>query len=143
MKYLGIDYGTKRIGLAVSDDDGVLAFPHTVFPNTPHTLLELSTLIELHNIGACVIGESVNQNGELNNAAIGAKALGEVIRGQLSIPVFYEKEFFTSFEAHGRQGKERFNARKEKIDKTESIDARAAALILQRFLDKNIQKTKL
>ena len=140
MKYLGVDFGTKRIGLAVSDESGILAFPHTVFPNSSHTLLELKTLIDLQNISACVIGESVDQTGALNDIAIPARAFGQLIQSQLGLPVYYEKEFFTSFEAHERQGKERFNARKESVDKTDMLDARAAALILQRFLDRQNKK---
>lgn len=140
MKYVGVDYGSKRIGLAVSDEEGKLAFPSTVFPNTSHTLVEFQKFIEINSIGACVIGESVDQNGTPNNIAVSAKAFGEVIKAQLGIPVFYEKEFFTSFEAHGRQGKERFNARQTTYEKPEMLDARAAALILQRFLDKQQKK---
>lgn len=140
MKYLGIDYGSKRIGLAISDEEGKLAFPSTIFPNTSHTMVEFQKFIEMHNIEACVIGESVDQDGNPNNIAISAKAFGEVIKAQLGLPVFYEKEFFTSFEAHGRQGKERFNARQVSYEKPDMLDARAAALILQRFLDKQQKK---
>jgi putative Holliday junction resolvase len=140
MKYVGVDYGSKRIGLAMSDEDGKLAFPSTIFPNTSHTLVEFQKFIEIYSIEACVIGESVDQDGTPNNIAVSAKAFGEVVKAQLGLPVFYEKEFFTSFEAHGRQGKERFNARQTTYEKPEMLDARAAALILQRFLDKQQKK---
>ena len=46
MKYLGIDYGAKKIGIALSDQNGIMAFPHTVIENDEHTIATIT-----HNLG--------------------------------------------------------------------------------------------
>ena len=58
MRYLGVDYGSKKIGLALSDESGTMGFPHSIVPNTPRLVEELCALIAKENIGAVVIGES-------------------------------------------------------------------------------------
>ena len=63
MRYLGVDYGSKKIGLALSDEGGTMGFPHTIISNTPRLIDELCALIAKENIGAVVIGESRNLAG--------------------------------------------------------------------------------
>ena len=53
MKYMGIDYGTKRIGIAVSDDGGTIAFPRVVIQNTPKLFTELLDIIKSEFLTAC------------------------------------------------------------------------------------------
>lgn len=134
MRYLGIDYGTKYVGLAVSDADGRLAFPKSVVANDNNLLSTISVMIEAEDIEAIVIGESVDQTGKANNVQI---AINDFV-GQLSmlvgLPVHYEKEMFTSLEA-SKQDMKRPTARKPK-SKIIKKDDSAAALILQRYLDK-------
>jgi RNase H-fold protein (predicted Holliday junction resolvase) len=68
------------------------------------------------------------------------KGFAEALERRFEVPVRFEKEFMTSFEAHGRQGKEVNNARQTKFAAPDNLDARAAALILQRYLDKQNKK---
>ena len=140
MKYLGIDYGTKRVGLALSDDSGTLAFPHEVLPNTIGLTAAIEDIIRSEKIDEIVMGESLDQNGEDNKVQKQIKGFAEALERRFEVPVRFEKEFFTSYEAHGRQGKESNNARLTKFAAPTELDARAAALILQRYLDK--QKNK-
>jgi RNase H-fold protein (predicted Holliday junction resolvase) len=62
------------------------------------------------------------------------------LEAELELPVYLQKEFMTTIEARGREGKEINNARKTQKEKSSQVDASAAALILQRYLDKKNQK---
>ena len=52
MRYLGIDYGSKRVGLALSDEAGTIGFPHAILKNTRRLIDELRVIIAKENIGA-------------------------------------------------------------------------------------------
>ena len=139
MKYMGIDYGTRRIGIAVSDEAGQIAFPKFVWQNDKQVLTNIKTLVVEEEIGAIVFGDSVDASGKENILNVAVKDFAEQIKKEINLPVFFEKEFWSSYEAHGRQGKEAKNARKQSVAKTEGLDAKAAAVILQRYLDKNFR----
>ena len=66
VKFLGIDFGIKRIGVAVSDDHGTLAFPKEIVLNDAKTLARLGEIINQEKINEIVIGESVDFSGKLN-----------------------------------------------------------------------------
>ncbi len=141
MKYLGVDFGTKNIGIAMSDDLGQIAFPKIVIKNSPDTLDEIVKIAESEGAEGIVLGESRDQSGNLNKIHEAAASLGQDL-SQKGFQVFFEKEFWTSFEAHTRQGKESMNARKQKVKATENLDAKAASLILQRYLDRQNRQIK-
>lgn len=133
MRYLGIDYGSKRIGLALSDEAGTMGFPHTILQNTPRIADELCALITKENVGAVVIGKSRTLNGGENTIAKDARALGSLIAEHTGTPVFYESEVFTSAEARRAPGKEiKSRAAKRHVN----VDASAAALILTSYLSR-------
>lgn len=131
MRYLGIDYGSKKVGLALSDESGSMGFPHTILTNTPKLLDEVLALIKKENVGAVVMGESRNLDESANPIAAEARAFGD--RLAETVPVSYESEVFTSAEAR------RMFAPSEKTRKpmnTDAVDASAAALILTSYLSK-------
>ncbi|MFI5260283.1 MAG: Holliday junction resolvase RuvX [Candidatus Paceibacteria bacterium] len=133
MRYLGIDYGTKKIGLALSDESGTMGFPHSIVPNTPRLVDELCALIAKENVGAVVIGESLNLSGAENPIAKSAHALGNMIAERTGAPVLYESEVFTSAEARRAPEKEmKSRAAKPRAN----VDASAAALILTSYLSR-------
>jgi len=142
MKFLGIDYGSKRIGLALSDDGGTLAFPKEIIPNDKKALDKVKEIILSEKAEEVVIGESLNFEGEPNAIMEEAKAFIKELLHELQIPVYLEKEFLTSVEARKSvNGKSEWNvARKVKEGISEKADASAAALILQRFLDRRNKK---
>jgi putative Holliday junction resolvase len=131
MAHLAIDYGKKYIGLAVSDPDGVLAFPSGVVANNDKTIDVIMDLIKEKSIDVIVIGDSIDEHGEKNHIAKYATEFGNEIKEKSGLPVHYINESFTSSHA-------RFAFDDTKIKGR--IDASAAALILQRFLDKQKQK---
>lgn len=122
MKYLGIDYGTKKVGIALSDDGGSLAFPHSVIPNDFSFIQKVQGIIESENVEAIVVGHSLAMNGTENPVMEQVHAFKEVWE-QAGFTVHLEPEFLTTFQA------------KRNTDDA-MADASAAALILQSFLDK-------
>jgi putative Holliday junction resolvase len=147
MRFLGIDYGTKRIGLAISDENGKLAFPKEILPNDFHTFDRLSVLIKKENIKEIVVGESVDFSGKLNALSGRIEVFILELSEKFNLPVHKQKEFLTSVEARkSKNDKSTLNQaqshNKVKQIKSGRIDASAAALILQRYLDKinNIKK---
>ncbi|MEK7114081.1 MAG: Holliday junction resolvase RuvX [Patescibacteria group bacterium] len=131
MRYLGVDYGSKKVGLALSDEAGVMGFPHRIVRNSPRLIDELCALVAKENIGAIVIGKSRTLAGGENPIAKDARALGSLVTLRARVPVFFESEVFTSTEARRMPGKE-IKSRAPK--KHAAVDASAAALILTSFL---------
>ena len=144
MRYLGIDYGTKKIGLALSDEDGTMGFPHTIISNTSRLVDDLCVLIAKENVGSVVIGESRDFAGNDNPIAEAARTLGTHITERAGVPVFFESEVLTSAEARrlpaGRQVR---RSRKSRAPKRHiAVDASAAALILTSYLSHNDHESR-
>ncbi len=133
MRYLGIDYGTKKLGLALSDEQGTMGFPHAILSNTPKIVDELCALIAKENVGCVVIGESRDLSGTHNPIAAAATSLGEELTTRAGVPVFYESEVFTSAEARRAPHKEEKSRAPKRYP---AVDASAAALILTSYLSR-------
>ena len=141
MRYLGIDYGSKRVGLAISDEEGMMAFPYKIVQNNQELLDTIHNICGQEEVGGIVIGESFNNAREPNEIMKDIKIFAEKLNSEVGLPIYMEKEFMTTIEARGREGKEVNNAKKIKKGEQAAADASAAALILQRFLDrKNLNK---
>ena len=134
MKYLGIDYGTKRIGVAVSDPEGRVAFPLTVVSANGVALAVVAGLVEQHGAGEIVMGESRDLSGQPNPVQKKIEEFGRELGELTSVSVVYSPELFTSALA-ARQFTPEAGSRK-KNPSHDNLDASAAALILQGFLDK-------
>lgn len=126
MKYLGIDYGSKKVGFAQSDDDGRLAFPLMVSANDNSLVKDTLELIREMKYVAVVIGESVDGKGKPNAIAKEARKFGASLENAIDVRVVYEKEWYSTVEARLQPGKQG----------EREIDDQAAAIILQRYLDK-------
>lgn len=137
MKYLGIDYGTKRIGLAVSDDEGRVAFPNKVIQNSPRAVEEVLEIIANESVDEVVIGESKDFNMQDNPIMEKAKSFADDLSEKSGKSVSFHSEIFTSAqvatENHFSNTPREQTVRGEK--KVVDLDAKAAALILQNFLD--------
>ena len=141
MKFLGIDYGTKRIGLAVSDENHTLAFPKKVIVNNKDIFREISKILKEEDIAEIVVGESLDFMGKPNTISRKIEDFISKLEQQFRVKIHREKEFLTSVEAR-KIGNTKMSFYKtqahSKVKKKKDIkvDAGAAALILQRFLDR-------
>jgi putative Holliday junction resolvase len=126
MKYLGIDYGSKRIGLSVSDKDGNFAFPNEVLLNKGlrASVEAVAEIIKKDDIGAVVVGHSANFRGQDNPIMRNVRQFIDSLKREIDLPIHLEPEFMTSVQAARITGKDK------------NLDAQAAAIILQSFLDK-------
>ena len=141
MKFLGIDYGTKRIGLAISDDGGRIAFPKEIILNDSDIFKSIGEIIKKEKINEIVIGESVDFSGKLNALSVRIEEFIFEFKENFDLPIHKQKEFLTSVEARkGGDTKEILTQKQShsrlKDKKRGHIDSSAAALILQRYLDK-------
>ncbi|MFA6253809.1 MAG: Holliday junction resolvase RuvX [Candidatus Paceibacterota bacterium] len=129
MRYLGIDYGNRKVGLAISDEAGSFAFPYQVIKNEGVDKLvgQIEKICDNEGIGIIVLGESLDLSGEANPIQKDISVFKEKLEKEAGREVVLQKEFFTTREA------------RRVIDEngTDSeTDARAAALILKSYLDR-------
>ena len=135
-KLIGIDYGEKKIGIALSDDDGAVAFPKEIIKNDGELINYIADLALKENISCIVMGQSTNYHGKDNPIMERAYQFKKALEKKLSVPVYFEVEFLTSVEAQRQQQEADLpRSRKPKVNK--HVDASAAAIILQSFIDKN------
>lgn len=130
MRILGIDYGSKRVGVAVSDPRRKFALPHGVVPNGADLLGEIVKAAKENGAEEIVMGESRDFNGQPNSILAESLEFKKSLEGE-GFTVYLEPEFMTSQHAERFQGK------------NEKIDASAAALILQSYLDREADDSDL
>jgi putative Holliday junction resolvase len=124
MRKMGIDYGTKRVGIALSDESGTMSFPHSVVPNSAKLLDVIIGLIEEKKVGEIVIGHSLNKDGVANTVQTAIDSLILDITLATGLPVHLQPEQFSTQAALRIQGR------------NDMTDASAAALILESYLSK-------
>lgn len=125
MRYLGIDYGTKRIGIAISDENGGYAFPETILENNKLAIPAIVRLMNERGVGRVVLGESKNLDGTPNPLMEKINYFKKKLETEIAPMVIdMHPEFLTSHQAS------------HFAPKGEAIDASAAAIMLQAYLDK-------
>ncbi len=127
MRFLGIDYGSKRVGIAVSDEAGQFAMPLIVLNTSQNLVKEITDIAKENKVKEIVMGESKNYKGEANAILPASMNLKKDLESGGFI-VHMEPEFMTSANAERFQGK------------NDMLDASAAALILQSYLDSHKNK---
>lgn len=128
MRCLGIDYGRRRIGLALSDPTLLIASPLMIIENRglKKTLLQIMDLIQKNDVGQIVVGLPLHANGDESEMSREARHFGSAFVA-LGFPVEFVDERYTSFEAESIIGNNRQS--KSLVDKV------AASIILQMYLD--------
>ncbi len=133
MRILALDHGTKRIGVAVSDETKTIAQPLEYIPAEPFAgfLERLRQLIREKEIDLILIGLPRNMDGSYGPAAEKVQTFAGVLGGAITVPIKMWDERLTSAQANRVliQGGARRAKRKEKVDQT------AAAILLQSYLD--------
>lgn len=124
MKYLCIDYGTKRVGIATSDDEGMMAFPLRVIPNGKKLLEAIGAICRAEHIGTIIVGKSHNFQNKPNPIMRDIAPFAQTLQRELGLPVEFMDEVLSSREAARITGENSEN------------DSSAAALVLQSYLDK-------
>jgi len=124
MRTIGIDYGKKRVGVAISDEIGDFAYPYGVLVNTKRLVKEILEICKKEGVGEIVIGESLDFKGNKNQIMGDVEKFKAELEKETELPVKYENEFMTSAEASRGQGF---------VDK---LDASAAAIILRTYLNR-------
>ena len=139
VRALGVDYGLKRIGLAISDASGTLARPLAILDRArlPNDRLAAAAVLEAiaglddEPIAVIVVGWPRRLDGSANAQTPRVEAFAGELRRQTSVPVVLQDERLSSHEAESRL------AAREKDWRTRKarLDAAAAAVILQDYLD--------
>ena len=125
MRLIGIDYGRKRVGIAVSDEEGKFALPYAVWLNDVKLVSKIKALCVEKKASAVVIGESRDLGGRANEILKDIMFLKAALDEILEMPVYLEPEFYTTAEAERIQGRNALT------------DASAAALILKSYLERH------
>lgn len=121
---LGIDYGKKRVGVAMSDPDKKIAFPHSIIENDPELPQQIHELCKQNEIDLVVVGESKDFNQKENPIMADIKRFVEKFSKLSHITLVYEPETLSSHQVSKIQGD------------TENIDSGAASIILQSYLNR-------
>lgn len=135
MKRIGIDYGTKRVGIALSDDEGRLAFPYAILPQDKNLPQKIAEICAKEGAGAIVIGESRDFNQKENPIMPAVRALKTALEKETGLPVYLEPEMLTSVQARHPIGKSPMRKSRKKTQR-KPVDSAAAAIILQGYIDR-------
>ena len=133
-KALGIDFGTKRVGLALSDRSNIIASPYRTlnYVSEKDLITQLETVVSENDIEILVLGLPMNMKGEDTVQTKKVRNFKEIL-STLQIPIVFEDERLSSVSAINSLILQNVKTghNKPEIDKT------AAAIILQQYLDKN------
>ena len=135
MRYIGLDLGTKTLGIALSDKIGIIATSiktlHFEEENYADVLEELSEIIKKEEVNAIVLGLPKNMHNSLGDSASRSLMFKEMLEKKFNMPVYLQDERMSSVEAHNIMLEGNLSRKKRK----KHVDALAANIILQRFLD--------
>ena len=123
MRWVGVDPGGARVGIAVCDDEERIAVPVEVVPASA-AVPAIRTIATREGAGGIVIGLAISMDGVERTSAAAGRRLGERVRRVLGLPVEHEDERLSTFAVEREVGHARPN------------DDLAAAHILQQFIDR-------
>ncbi|MCX6135629.1 MAG: Holliday junction resolvase RuvX [Ignavibacteriales bacterium] len=133
-RIMGIDFGTTRIGLSLSDPLQIIAVPFKTLDNKLGVIDRICETIQQEEVGLVVVGMPLNLKGEKGKKAVEVEKFVEEVRKGTSIEIIHWDERFTTSIAHQTlltMGTKREDRRTNKG----RVDAMAAAILLQGFLD--------
>lgn len=133
MRILGLDHGTRRVGVAVSDEMHLIALPLEYIAPEPFAafLARLKEILREKEIELILIGMPRNMDGSYGPAALKVQEFAAALKDAVTVPLKLWDERLTTTQAQKFliQGGMRRDQRKEKVDQT------AAAILLQSYLD--------
>ncbi len=135
-RILGLDYGSKRIGVAVSDPLRIIAKGVSVIEQSPSVMEEIRMLVTSYDVGEIVVGMPFTLKGEKRQTADDVEKFMNRLHDALNIPVVSIDERFTSQLAQETIRMMGVKKKQRQVKKT--VDMTAAALILQQYLDRHV-----
>ena len=138
MRVLGIDYGERRIGVAVSDPTGTIAQPLPTLKRRRGKRPPLKAIVEVaaeNEVRELVMGLPLALSGDETEWTAEVRSVGDELGRRLEVPVHYIDERFTS--ARAEKALAELGLSKTQRRQKERVDAAAAVLILQAWLDRN------
>ncbi len=138
-RVLGIDFGTRRVGAAVSDPRRKIATPLEVYErrDAVQDVRHYRKLVEEHDIDLIVIGLPLHTSGQMSDSAKKARAWGEWLARETTIKVVYHDERYSTVDAEERL----LAAGVKRQGRKERRDMLAAQILLQDFLDAGCPET--
>jgi putative Holliday junction resolvase len=130
MRYLAIDLGQKRTGLAICDDGEMIASPLCAITDQSSLISRVKKIVVAEEAGAIVIGLPLNMDGSEGDPVKNVRNFANDLAKEVDLPIHFQDERLTSFDAEQKLAGE-FTRKKKK----KRLDAIAAASILQAFLD--------
>ena len=133
MRVLAIDHGTKRMGIALSDPSGIIALPLEFIAAEPFAqfLARLKEILREKEVEMVLVGMPRNMDGSYGPAAAKVREFVAVLKENIIIPLRTWDERLTSTQANRML----IQANVRRQDRKEKVDAAAAAILLQSFLD--------
>lgn len=130
MKFMALDYGLKRTGIAVSDPSGIMAFPRATIQMKGKDLFfaEILDLADAEGIEAFVVGLPLYSDGSDSETTRQVRNMTTRLKRRTELPVFFMEESLSSYEAADRLAEGGKKGGREKLDQA------AAAIILESFL---------
>ena len=141
MWYLGLDLGSKTLGIAISDKTGLIATSYkTIRHNEEYNKLidDIKNIVEEENIESIVLGFPKNMNNTIGPKGELSLKFKEKLEKKISIPVFLEDERLTTKSATDVL----ISNNVSRKDRKKVVDSIAATIILQSYLDKENKKWK-
>lgn len=126
---MGVDYGTKRVGVALSDEGGTMAFPCAILENGKGLMGEIKNICVKEGVEQIVVGESLNYQGAPNRVMEEINNFVGEVGEAIGVPVAFQREFLSTQQARFFQ------------EKKKHVDDSAAAVILQSYLDTKNSKS--
>jgi len=137
-RILGIDYGSRRVGLALSDPLGIIAQPIDALQQSSHLINDIQSVIEREQVRIVVVGLPLNLKGQEAKTAQEVQKFVEQLRSTVSMQVETWDERFTTAIAQ-KTLLTMGTKKKERQQKNGRIDSMAAAVMLQNYLDSRKQ----
>lgn len=131
-RILCLDYGSKRIGVAISDPLGLTAQPQPYIPNTPQVISTIKNLIQEYCIKTIVLGLPKHRDGKESHEALRVRRFGEKLNAMTKLQVIYWDERYSTKASQTHL----IHAGLRREKRKQVIDSQAASFILQGYLDR-------
>ncbi|OGV25104.1 MAG: hypothetical protein A3J84_07995 [Ignavibacteria bacterium RIFOXYA2_FULL_37_17] len=132
-RVLGIDYGTKRIGLAVTDPLNIFAYPLITLPNDSKFIDQLKKIIDDYHVAKIILGYPLKESGDESASSQSVLKFKEELENKIGLPVELIDERYSSSIAQERIIQS-VSSKKKRRDKS-LLDKNAAAVILEDYLN--------